>query len=88
MGLIEIRVTMICLNKKLVGVNVDTERMEVEEESLVSDEIDFHPDTIQEIFTEIPPKVLVDGKDVYQALVVKRLMKENEEKINRSFTTC
>ena len=39
---------MICPNKRLVGVNVDTERMEVEEESLVSDEVDFHPDTTQE----------------------------------------
>ena len=89
---------MICPNKRLVGVNVDTERMEVEEESLVSDEIDFHPDTTQEcdnlasleieelicndgeICTEISPKVLVDGKDVYKALVVKRLMNGNEEK--------
>ena len=71
---------MICLNKKLAGVNVDTGRMEVEEESLVSDEIDFHPDTTQEICTEISPKLLVDGKDVYKTLVVKRLMNENEEK--------
>ena len=37
-----LRVTMICPNKRLVGVNVNTERMEVEEESLVSDEADFH----------------------------------------------
>ena len=38
---------MICLNKKLVGVNVDTERMEIGEESFVSGEVDFHPDTTQ-----------------------------------------